>query len=62
MHQAKCRVMKTSMSCRKSDLLDNDYKQVLQGVKIKPCNEFKLLGKESKQVTRVALGLGLHGF
>ena len=26
--------------------------KVLQGIRIKPCNEFKLLGKESKQVTQ----------
>ena len=31
--------------------------KVLQGIQTKPCNEFKLLGKESKQVTQVALGL-----
>ena len=57
----KCRVMKISMSCRKSKLLDNDYKQVLQGVQTKPCNDFKLLDSESNQITQVALGSGLHG-
>ena len=36
--------------------------KVMQGIQTKPCNEFKLLGKESKQVTQVALALGLHGF
>ena len=30
----KCKVVKTSKSCKKSKLLDNEYKQVMQGIHI----------------------------
>ena len=36
--------------------------KVLQGIQTNPCNKFKLLGKERKQITQVALGLGFYGF
>ena len=47
----KCKVMKTSES-KKSRLMTIN----------KSCKEFMLLDNERKQITQVALGLGLHEF